>query len=50
MDLSPADAIKKYNLPLTTPPIDPKDLESTSYILIRHGLSNFNLAALAAKD
>lgn len=50
MDLSPADAIKKYNLPLTTPAIEPKDLEHTSYVLIRHGLSDFNLAALAAKS
>ena len=50
MDLSPADAIKKFNLPLTTPPIEPKALEETSYVLIRHGLSDFNLAALAAKE
>lgn len=50
MDLSPADAIKKYNLPLTTKPIEPKELEEASYILIRHGLSDFNYAALVAKE
>ena len=40
MDLSPEEAIKEYLLPMSTPPMT--DLESNSYVLIRHALSAFN--------
>ena len=40
MDLSPEEAIKEYLLPMSTPPMT--DLESSSFVLIRHALSTFN--------
>lgn len=49
MDLNVQDAIAKYNLPLETPPMDATQLKSSPYVLIRHGLSKFNYAALVAK-
>ena len=42
MELSAAQAIEKYNIPLETPPMDKEELDKTPYILIRHGLSAFN--------
>ena len=49
MDLAPEEAIKKYNIPLETPAMNPEEFEQCSYVLVRHGLSVFNYRALVAK-
>ena len=49
MELSPQDAIAKYSLPLETPVMDAEALKASSYVLIRHGLSQYNYKALVTK-
>lgn len=49
MDLSPQDAMAKYNIPLETTAMDKGQFSEAPYILIRHGLSNFNYRALVAQ-
>jgi broad specificity phosphatase PhoE len=42
MDLSVEEAIVKYSIPLETPEMNEDDFKISPYILIRHGLSEFN--------
>jgi len=49
-NLSAAECIEKYNLPLKTDDMVEADLAEAPYVLIRHGLSTFNLAARIAKE
>ena len=50
MDLQPEAAIEQYNLPLNPKPIDSSELEESKYVLIRHGLSTFNLEVMVTAD
>ena len=50
MDLCADDAIKKYGIPLETTPMDPEALKKCSYVLIRHGLSEFNYKDMVARE
>ena len=48
MDLPIEEAIKKYDIHLETSMSHPEKLADSDYILIRHGLSEFNYKALVA--
>jgi hypothetical protein len=42
--------VQKYGIHLKTKEMDPESLKNHPYVLIRHGLSKFNLKALIAKE
>ena len=50
MEYTIEEAIKKFEIPIETKPMDSKTLGSSSFVLVRHGLSEFNYSAMIAAD
>ena len=48
-ELTPKEVIDKYSLSLESPPMDKDELAEASYVLIRHGFSQFNYKELVSK-